>query len=86
MPEKGSFANLKLVREAKEVLSFTDKEHEEYKLKNLPNGSIQWSEDSEKSIELGDVVIGLVKAALKKLDEEEALEPRHVSIYEKFAV
>ena len=86
MPEAGSFANLKLVREAKESLSFTEKEFKEYELTSLPNGSIQWANDSEKSIELGDVVVGLLREALKKLDEEEALEARHVSIYEKLIV
>ena len=84
LPEKGSFLNLKLVREAKEILSFSDKEHKEFGLVNLPNGSIQWSKDKEKEITVGDVMAEVVKKALVKLDKDQVLEDRHFSLYEKF--
>ena len=78
--------NLKLVREAKEILSFSDKEHKEFGLVNLPNGSIQWSKDKEKEITVGDVMAEVVKKALVKLDKDQVLEDRHFSLYEKFVV
>lgn len=83
LPEKGSFLNLKLVREAKEVLSFSDKEHKEFGLVNLPNGSIQWGKDGEKTIVLGDAMTGIVRKALDKMDKDQVLEDRHFSLYEK---
>jgi len=88
LPEVGSFLNLKLVREAKEMLSFTEEEHKELKFVNHNNGSLTWTQrpqdQDEVEFDFNDTVKGLIVAALKKLDEQEKLEGRHISIYEKF--
>jgi hypothetical protein len=88
LPKEGSFTNLKLIREAKEVLSFTDKEHKRLKFKQLPGGSVQWDTQDPKvdsvEIKLGEVATGLIKKALENLDKAEKLEERHFSLYEKF--
>ncbi len=38
LPEKGSYTNLKLIRLAREALSFTDAEHKLLKFRNEPTG------------------------------------------------
>lgn len=43
LPEKGSYTNLKLIRLAKETLSFTDKEHKLLKFRNETVGNQQKS-------------------------------------------
>jgi hypothetical protein len=84
LPEKGTFLNLKLVRKAKEALSFSDAEHKKYGLVTLPNGAIQWSNDSFKAIDIGDEATAMVIKALKELDEKAELEDRHISLFEKY--
>jgi hypothetical protein len=86
LPEVGSFVNLKLVQKAKESLSFSDPEHKDLNFVQNDNGSVSWNteKDVEVEFELGDVVIGMVADALKALDDNEKLEARHFSLYEKF--
>ena len=85
LPEKGTFTNLKLIRKAKEALSFTEEEH---KLLNFQQNGDQltWNEGSvgEVDIELGEIVTEMVKKELKKRDEKEELLPQQESIYSKF--
>jgi hypothetical protein len=85
LPVTGSFLNLKLVREIKEELSFTQSEHEEIQFKQ--NGDqITWEKDKEKEFEFNRVIYDLVVNSLKELDKQEKLEERHVSLYEKFVL
>ena len=89
LPEVGNFTNLKLVREVKEKLSFTEAEHKKYKFNESIPGSVRWdntlsAKEYFAEIDLGDIVVELIKTALKKLDSEEKLEDKHFSLYEKF--
>jgi len=85
LPETGSFMNLKLLRVAKEKLSFTDKENKELSFKQ-EEGRITWNAEKELPFEitLSDVVCNLIKDALIKLDKEEELTMQHMTLYEKF--
>jgi hypothetical protein len=89
LPEKGTFLNLKLVRETQESLSFTEEEHARLKFINLPDGRIKWNhpanpEDDYREFEFSDLIVEMIRKELKKLDESADVELRHVSIYEKF--
>lgn len=85
LPEKGSFTNLKLIRIAREALSFTEEEHkllgfrEENELTHWNDGVVP-----EKEIKLGEVVTEMIKKKLKELDEKEDLLPQQLALYEKF--
>lgn len=96
LPKEGSLTNLKLIRKARENLSFDD---EELKLMNLReeevDGNIvtKWDEVDkktkkplvlEKEIDLGETVTGLIVDTLLRLDKEEKLSEDMLSIYEKF--
>lgn len=86
LPASGSFANIKLLRVAKENLSFDDLEHK--KLKFVQNGeTLNWDQSAdvgEKEIVLGEVVTQMIVKELKKLDEGEKLTEQHFSVFEKF--
>lgn len=84
LPKEGNFLNMKLVRKAKEALSFTE---EETKLANFrqQDGQTMWDNGvPEKEIELGEVVTSLIVAELKRLNDSNKLTDEHLSVYEKF--
>jgi ferric-dicitrate binding protein FerR (iron transport regulator) len=87
LPEKGSFTNLKLVRVARESLSFTE---EESKLLDFQeeDGITRWQDGvvAEKDIKLGEIVTEIIKKSLKELDQKEELLPQQVELYEKFMI
>ena len=85
LPAEGSFTNLKLIRVAKEVLSFDEKEHKTLQFTQVGD-QMTWNTAViiEKEIELGEVVSLIIVEALKKLDSEGKLKEEHISLYEKF--
>jgi len=44
LPKEGSYTDLKLVREARENLSFTEEENKLLKFRSLENGSMEWEQ------------------------------------------
>jgi len=91
LPEEGSFATLKIIRETQMELAPSE---EEYKLAGLvPNTSnggtestLGWDKVPEKEIIFGDIAKGLIVAALESLDAEEKLTQQHFMLYEKFVL
>jgi len=86
---KGSFTNLKLIREGREAVSFNDIENQKLKFTPGEGGSISW--DPEASVQLNEVEIpfsvtiaNIIKGMLQKLNESEELTEQHFSLYEKF--
>lgn len=85
LPKEGSFTTLKLVRKAREALSFDDIENR--KLAFVQDGDqVRWNESERivKEVELGDMMTLEVVKALKKLDEDGKLRDEHLTLYEKF--
>lgn len=84
LPKEGSYTDLKLVREARENLSFTEDEHKLLMFRE-ENGQTMWADVVEaKDIKLGLVAERKIQDALKKLDEEGKLTEQFMSLYEKF--
>ena len=85
LPKEGNFMNLKIIRVARESLSFTEEEH---KLLNFTQEGeqAQWEDGTvgDKDIKIGEVATTLIVKELKKLNDEEKLTAEHESIYEKF--
>jgi len=87
---ESDFTTLKLMRKAKEDLSFTEEEHKLLKFIELPDGRVTWkSKDAEKIIrefELGEVVTMRIKETLKVEDSRKKLKDEHFTLYEKFVL
>ena len=89
LPKEENFATLKLMRVAKETLSFNDIENQKLKF-NQVGDQVNWNEEAAKEIsehfeiELGEVVSILIAEELKKLNEEKKLTDSHFTLYEKF--
>ena len=88
LPAEGSYSNLKLLRVAKESLSFDDQENKILNFRIEGSGDTArtlWNEGVEdKEIKLGEIVTQMIVKSLKKLDEEEKLKAEHESLYSKF--
>ena len=87
LPEKGDFTKLKIVRELREKLSFTEAEHKEYGISQVADNKVKWNPKKagkDKGFEFGGLATALFVEALKKLDEKKELKLEHFSVYEKF--
>ena len=88
LPKEGNFTNLKLLRVAKEDLSFTEDELKILQIREVGEGAdrkMMWNNGvPDKNIEFGDTVAGIIKKQLKRLDETNKLTIEHISLYEKF--
>jgi len=85
LPQKGSFTNIKLLRVVREDLSFDETENSKLKFVQ-GEASLTWNltaDVQDKDITFGEVVSQMLIKELKKLDEEEAVEEQHFSLYEK---
>ena len=85
LPKEGDFTTLKLVRKAREVLSFDDLENK--RLSFIQDGDqVRWNESTNitKKIELGEVMTIKVVETLKKLSKDEKLKEEQFTLYEKF--
>jgi len=86
LPQEGSFLTLKIIRELRETLSFTEKEHKTLQFKQLEDGRVSWNTKAakEKDIEIGKKAKSIIKEKLAELDEQKKLKDNHFSLYEKF--
>ena len=85
---KGSFINLKLIREGREALSFNEEETKELSFVEL-DGSVNWNPDAsfryqDVEINLGENISSIIKKLLIDLNDKEELTEQHFSLYEKF--
>jgi hypothetical protein len=90
LPEKGNFANLKILRKAREALSFNEEEVKFLEPKTEGN-QIRWSAAGaealgEVDVDLGESATGMIVTALTKLNDTEDLTDLSMSLYEKFVL
>ena len=85
LPDKGSFTNLKLIRVAKEELSFSEEENKALSFQQKGE-ALKWNDSGikDKEFSFGEVIDKLIVNALKELDKNEELKNEHISLYEKF--
>jgi len=85
LPAEGSYTNLKLMRKAKENLSFTEEENGLLEFKQEAD-QVRWADNAveDKEIDIGEIVTQIIVKKLKKLNDEEKLKSEHESLYEKF--
>ena len=87
LPEQGNFLTLKIVRQLREGLSFTETELKALDLKQ--NGDqVTWNPAAANpegtEIIIGEKATDIIVEALKKLNDEGKLMEQHFTLYEKF--
>lgn len=88
LPPEGDFITLRIVRDLKRELSFSEQEIKDLKIVSEPN-VVRWdekaeAEQGEKEVEIGSKATAIIVDVLVRLDKEKKLMEGHVSLYEKF--
>ena len=85
LPREGGITTLRIVRELRDNLSFSEEEHKTLQFKSEDNGT-QWESDAigETEIEIGPRAYTLIAEILEKLDKDEKLVEDYMSGWEKF--
>lgn len=85
LPREGNYLTLKIVRKLRESLSFTEEEHQKYRLRQ-EEGRILWdvAVEQEAEVPIGEKASDIVVEALKRLDKEGKLTDQDFTLYEKF--
>ena len=91
LPKEGDITTIRLVRELREKLSFTEEEHNELQITS-EGDTVKWKTEDDKGklipqtkeIEFGHTAFGIITNALKKLNEQKKIKEEHLELYEKF--
>ena len=90
LPAESDFVTLKMVKELKDKLSFTDKEIKNYEIKTTNNkqgkGQITWTAKALETTEDIKIVHSereLIIEQLEKLDKDKKANLHHVELYDK---
>jgi hypothetical protein len=85
---KGTFVNIKLVREGREALSFNEEENAALNFVQAGE-QLTWDPDAAVKYISVDIILGknvtkIIKEILQKLNDDASLTEQDFSIYEKF--
>ena len=85
LPREGDYTTLKIIRELREALSFTEEEHKTYNFRQ-EDSQILWDNDKgeTKDISIGEKATDIIKDTLKELNDKKKLRDEHFSLYGKF--
>ena len=84
IPQQGDFTTLKIVRNMRDELSFSEEEHKILKIRQ--EGEMMfWEEGLEdKEINFGEKATDIIVDAFKKLNDQKKLRIEQMELYEKF--
>jgi len=85
LPKEGSYATLKILRELRMNLSFTEGELKDWGIiTDYEKGVINWEDNSEAEIPIGEKAMGIIVDELRDLEKKGKLQEGMIDIYEKF--
>ena len=86
LPEQSSLATLRIVRELREGLSFSEEEHAASNMRNLDDGRLMWEEGKvpDKELDIGPKAASVIRDALEKLDQADELTMDHLDLCDEF--
>ena len=88
IPVSGSLTTLRLIRETREELGFSEEDHATLNLRR-EGTTYRWDDEAEakfgtKDREIGAIIRGEILGSLGQLDEEGRLELVQLDVYERF--
>jgi len=86
LPAEGNIVTLRIVNELREALGFSESDIKAASINATPEGRITWdaTADKGKDVKIGDTAKDIIKAALKKLDDEKRLTTQLIPIWDEF--
>lgn len=87
LPATGSLTTLKIVQDARSMLSFDEAEHAALKLRDA-DGMVLWDATAEtvKDVPLGAKAQAIIRERLTELSKTEKLRLEHLTLCDKFEV
>ena len=86
LPAQGDLLTIRIVRQLREDLSFTEQEIAEHDITTHEGGRITWESETLKTVEIGAKGREIIVAVLAKLDADGKVEERFLSLFDKFGV
>ena len=83
LPIEGTIADIKLVREFKESLSFDEQEQKEIQLTSDGDG-MRWEGQSTKDVEAGDRIKEIIEITFERISQRGKFLEEHLPLYERF--
>lgn len=86
LPQQGDFTTLKIVRETREELSFTEEENAILDFQSHDDGRVTWNADADphREFRFGQKAARIIQDALEKADKQSKLTLQQLPLYEKF--
>lgn len=86
LPREGDFRTLKILRELRENLAFSEEENEALQFKTADDGLVRWVAEADvtKDVPIGEVAREVIETAFKALDRQKKLREEHLDLYERF--
>lgn len=86
LPAEGDIVTLRILRDLKAALSFSEDEIARGKITAQPNGWVIWDQSVqlEKEIEIGPAAFGVIRTALKNANDAKKLKEASIGLYERF--
>jgi len=85
LPAEGDLITLRIVRDLKNNLSFTEKEHKDFGITQIKDNT-SWTNGGDADIQIGEKATDIIVESLTKLNKENKLTVDHISICDKFKV
>jgi hypothetical protein len=85
LPQEGDITTLRILRDLKGRLSFSEDELAALEIKSIDGGTF-WKQDADKEveIEIGQKANGLICDAFRILNEQKKLRADFLPVYERF--
>ena len=84
LPKEGDFTTLKILRQMKDELSFSEEEHKKLNFRQ-EGETILWDEELEgKEVTFGEKATDIIVDAFRKLNDQKKLRIEQMELYERF--
>ena len=83
IPKEGGYTTLKILRELRMNLGFTEEELKEWGIEQ-EDTLVNWEVPGETEIPIGETASGIIVDRLRELDNNNKLEEHMMDVYEKF--
>ena len=83
LPEAGTFLTMKIVRQLRDALYFSEDELAEFGLKQVGQ-QFTWGKSRSVEVPIGPMAKAIIADALKALDAEGKITDREFTLYERF--
>jgi hypothetical protein len=88
LPREANLTAIRMIRELREDLSFSDDEHKRINLQYHANGAVGWDQRKAKAltktVEVPETIRKMLETSFKSLDKDCKLTEEHIDLYDMF--